>query len=73
MVYFFHVRRDHVIYLDHQGVELLDLKSAWDHALADAALLLRPDPGAPDGERWIEIDDARGHIISTAPVGTTFH
>jgi len=71
-VYFFHVRRGDVIYLDHEGADLPDLRTAWDHALADARLLLRPDRDEPDGERWIEIDDAQGHLVSTAPDGTVF-
>ena len=72
-VYFFHVQRGDVIYLDHKGVDLIDLRSAWDRALADAAVLFRRDRNTPESERWIEIDDAHGHIVSTAPVGTAFH
>lgn len=70
-VYFFHVRRGDVIYLDHEGADLPDLRSAWEHALADAALLFRRrDRDAPDSARWIEIEDAYGHITPTVPVGT---
>ena len=72
-VYFFHVRRGDVIYLDREGADLPDLRSAWDRALADAALLFGRGRDAPERERWIEIDDAYGHIVSTAPVGTAFH
>jgi hypothetical protein len=72
-LYYFHVRRGNVIYLDHQGVDLADLRSAWDHALDDAAFLLRATPVGLDTERWIEVDDDFGHIVSTPPVGTAFH
>lgn len=71
--FYFHVRRGSVIYLDHQGLDLADLKSAWDHALGDAALLLRKDDSDDaSGERWIEIDDEFGKIVSTPPQGTVF-
>jgi len=71
-VYFFHVRRGDVIYLDHEGADLPDLRTAWERALADAKLLLRPDRDEPHSERWIEIDDDFGNVVSTPPEGTVF-
>jgi hypothetical protein len=69
-VYYFHVRRGNVIYIDHQGVELADLRSAWDHALDDAALLFRKEMTDPDDDRWIEVHDLLGLVASTPPEGT---
>jgi hypothetical protein len=72
-VYYFHVRRGNVIYLDRQGVDLADIGSAWDYALGEAELLLRTGPDAPATECWVEIADDLGHVTSTPPRGTAFH
>jgi len=72
-VFYFHVRWGDVIYLDHEGVALLDLRAAWDHAREDARELFRLSRDDVTTERWIEIDDGRGHLVATAPAGATFH
>ena len=72
-IYFFHVRHGGVIYIDHEGVELPDLKSAWGHALNDARTLLEARRDETVTERWIEVHDLVGHLVSTPPLEATFH
>jgi hypothetical protein len=72
-LYYFHVRSGDVIYLDHQGVELSDLKAAWEHALEDARDVLKVCRGDAGPERWIEVHDRGGHIVSTPASGVVFH
>jgi hypothetical protein len=57
-IFFFHVRRGDVLYLDREGVELPDLEAARAHAEWDAKTALRDATGA----QWIEIDDGKGTV-----------
>jgi hypothetical protein len=57
-LYFFHVRRGDVLYLDREGVELSDLEAARAHAEWDAKSVLRD----ATGPHWIEIDDGKGTV-----------
>jgi hypothetical protein len=57
-VYYFHVQRGGILYLDREGVDLPDLKAAQAHAELDAKTALRE----ATGPHWIEIDDGKGTV-----------
>lgn len=67
--YFFHVRRDNILFEDRRGGEFADLKAAWNWALGDASRVVDDDPvGAPQDHYWIEICDSTGSEVATVPL-----
>jgi len=70
--YYFNVRRDETVFVDHVGVALPSLEEAWTWALNDAAQLIRE--GEIDRTRhrhWIEVCDEHQCAVISVPVDRT--
>jgi hypothetical protein len=67
--FYFNVRRDGVVYEDHEGEELSGRAAAWDWAIRDAQLLIdqRTFAGAAE-DYWIEIVDELRRPLATVPL-----
>jgi hypothetical protein len=68
--YYFNVRCDGTVFVDHTGVRLPSLQDAWIWALRDAMQLIRE--GSIDRTRhryWIEVCDEHQCAVLSIPVG----
>ena len=68
--YYFHVRRNNVIFEDHEGVEASTVAEAVEHATEDARAVMREEPEVPRDIQWIEIADDMGNTVRTVPFET---
>ncbi|WP_423066989.1 DUF6894 family protein [Devosia sp. CN2-171] len=67
--FFFHVRRNNVLFEDTRGKALSGLPAARAWAMTDARSLINED--ALDGDLstyWIDIADASGTRLATMPI-----
>ena len=66
--FFFHVRQNKVLFEDTRGGEFVDVRAAWDWAIADARAMMEKGEisGRPD-QSWLEICDQTGTLVASLP------
>ncbi len=67
-MFYFHVRQRGTRFEDPQGIDLPDVRAAWEHAHRDARSIALA--GLLEGnvrEHWMEINDEAGSVVATVP------
>jgi hypothetical protein len=67
--YFFHIRWEDTLYVDHDGTELADVPTAMARAGRDAMMISRWKPSGAPARQWIEIGDAIGATLAIVQRG----